>query len=1013
MTRPDHHAPTRLRARDQLDGARTPLAPLVRSVALVLAVVAAAAAVAWLATAPARSDALCDAMKARFGPGYPCLNVPTNTFTPTAPTAPTTPGSTGQNGGGPQAGSNIGPGPGEGNGTPIVPVPGQGQQTPTTAPVPNTGATPTQAVPSPATSPTVPSRPSATPAPSSTPSPAPTSSAVPQDETDRPAPAPTQSASTGSDTTGTGTQTALWLLAGAAALVAGASSTRTRAGGYRGLAAANGYPSAGAALRSWLPRGGSERATIGSSQLVLINDATSPREYVFHENVPPGGHIAVNPDGTATIYDRDGRAVSTIAKPWAYDALGRPQRTWYTVGDNGDLVQHVDASDDALYPILADPNEDGTALGGQALGQASGRSEGSSWDTPLPDGGKVVNTIPQGNGDQTVDQVFYDAQGNQTSTARVTSNGEGGYQRWGDNSDGSSGYQAQDAPNADVYGGSWDAGNDPATQSPDSVYGQNWQATQSQTVRSNSDGTQTTVTSTQDNTGQWNHTTELSDGSTIATTSGPGGENTTVTGQLDSTGSGWVTDAYGNRADRYLDGNGNPVTVTTDPDSGAKTYYFVQDGQQRANTYDKYGNNTGSKAFNPDGTVQSGWETSNDGTRSITYNPDGSLDVTDHSNDVDWYKIHYNPDGSGTQYLGDFSRVDFAADGTITDTHPAPDTRSLFEKTGDAAVDYYAGVGRAALDSGKDLGTLTGTNFWDGPDKGQATREAWTGVGKSAEAAALYAAKLGDFANSGNVPGLPQKGEAGTILRGIRDSFIARDDFARGNTAYGAGKVSFNVISAIVGTKGAGAAAEGADAAAGVARGAVRGAEIADGPLPTIELKGGLPPEHLVPEVNPSIPKSILPDDYKPFGDLHPYEYGNRYRGEDGWIFPKVPRNGFAQKPGGAPGEPWIIDPDYQPPAGTAIDRIGHEYGNYFAPSGTPFAERALPPDSMGKQYREFLVTGNPLPEGWRIELGPAQPWFEKPGMGMQLHFVKPPKFKDPVVDFLINEGYLREVTGK
>ena len=72
-------------------------------------------------------------------------------------------------------------------------------------------------------------------------------------------------------------------------------------------------------------------------------------------------------------------------------------------------------------------------------------------------------------------------------------------------------------------------------------------------------------------------------------------------------------------------------------------------------------------------------------------------------------------------------------------------------------------------------------------------------------------------------------------------------------------------------------AAEGVDAAAGVARGAVRGAEIADGPLPTIELKGGLPPEDLVPEVNPSIPKSILPGDYKPFGDLHPYGYGKRY----------------------------------------------------------------------------------------------------------------------------------------
>ncbi|MEH3154008.1 MAG: hypothetical protein PGN29_01200 [Gordonia paraffinivorans] len=88
---------------------------------------------------------------------------------------------------------------------------------------------------------------------------------------------------------------------------------------------------------------------------MLINDPTSPREYVFHENIPPGGHIRINPNGSATIYNRNGEPVSQIAKPWAYDSLGQPQRTWYTVNDNGDLVQHVDPEPNALYPILADP----------------------------------------------------------------------------------------------------------------------------------------------------------------------------------------------------------------------------------------------------------------------------------------------------------------------------------------------------------------------------------------------------------------------------------------------------------------------------------------------------------------------------------------------------------------------------------------------------------------------------------------------------------------------------------
>ncbi|MCF8609010.1 hypothetical protein L5G28_02360 [Gordonia sp. HY285] len=72
-------------------------------------------------------------------------------------------------------------------------------------------------------------------------------------------------------------------------------------------------------------------------------------------NVPDGGYTKVNPDGSATIYDKDGNAVRQIAKPWAFDAAGRPQKTWYTVDENGDLIQHIEPADNALFPILADP----------------------------------------------------------------------------------------------------------------------------------------------------------------------------------------------------------------------------------------------------------------------------------------------------------------------------------------------------------------------------------------------------------------------------------------------------------------------------------------------------------------------------------------------------------------------------------------------------------------------------------------------------------------------------------
>ncbi|WP_131734383.1 hypothetical protein [Gordonia paraffinivorans] len=91
--------------------------------------------------------------------------------------------------------------------------------------------------------------------------------------------------------------------------------------------------------------------------MVLIHDETSPTTYRFAMNTPPGGHTEVNPDGSATVYDANGNPVSQVARPWAFDATGQPQKTWYTVDDNGNLVQHVEPATDARYPILADPTQ--------------------------------------------------------------------------------------------------------------------------------------------------------------------------------------------------------------------------------------------------------------------------------------------------------------------------------------------------------------------------------------------------------------------------------------------------------------------------------------------------------------------------------------------------------------------------------------------------------------------------------------------------------------------------------
>jgi len=82
-----------------------------------------------MTTARAAADTVnptCAALRAQFGPGWPCISVPNNTPTTTIPTAPTAPTGPTDNSHA-NAGVYGGPGPGEGNGTPIVPVPG-GQQ---------------------------------------------------------------------------------------------------------------------------------------------------------------------------------------------------------------------------------------------------------------------------------------------------------------------------------------------------------------------------------------------------------------------------------------------------------------------------------------------------------------------------------------------------------------------------------------------------------------------------------------------------------------------------------------------------------------------------------------------------------------------------------------------------------------------------------------------------------------------------------------------------------------------
>lgn len=95
-------------------------------------------------------------------------------------------------------------------------------------------------------------------------------------------------------------------------------------------------------------------------------------------------------------------------------------------------------------------------------------------------------------------------------------------------------------------------------------------------------------------------------------------------------------------------------------------------------------------------------------------------------------------------------------------------------------------------------------------------------------------------------------------------------------------------------------------------------------------------------------------------------------------------------------------------PPGTIIDRFGSEFGRYLAPDGTPFADRALAPESVGGAYNRYMVTGEPLPPGWRIVEGPLQPFYGRtPSPGTVQYMIEAPDGVRPTVWELERLGIL------
>jgi hypothetical protein len=127
------------------------------------------------------------------------------------------------------------------------------------------------------------------------------------------------------------------------------------------------------------------------------------------------------------------------------------------------------------------------------------------------------------------------------------------------------------------------------------------------------------------------------------------------------------------------------------------------------------------------------------------------------------------------------------------------------------------------------------------------------------------------------------------------------------------------------------------------------------------------------------------------------------------WRYP--PSDGYLIGPGG---RPLITRTSLAP--GQLMDRYGSEFGQFLAPMGTPYASRAIPPQSLVStpagycNYRAYRVL-----RPFTVDSGPIASWFAQPGFGWQyqLKTGHVPGAPSPLtVKWLLENGYLLRIAG-
>jgi hypothetical protein len=170
-----------------------------------------------------------------------------------------------------------------------------------------------------------------------------------------------------------------------------------------------------------------------------------------------------------------------------------------------------------------------------------------------------------------------------------------------------------------------------------------------------------------------------------------------------------------------------------------------------------------------------------------------------------------NGDGTITDtefgYTKDVFDAALAQDEALPWGKPEEHDRGFF---GDVGA-FFVGFGHGAVGFVQGLGALIG--YSDGKWSWGNAGTAWKGLGIFALSTSPVLTMINETTD---LPGLP-KGTLGSTLLGAGKALIAYDTWKE-DKSKAAGEVTFNIVSAIVGTKGAGAGLRGAGAAAEASR---------------------------------------------------------------------------------------------------------------------------------------------------------------------------------------------------